>query len=53
MMKWKARTETTNIGILELGNIVFDEDYMEVSIDICSMSDELKREVEKAIEIAR
>ena len=28
MMKWKARTETTNIGILELGNIVFDEDYM-------------------------
>ena len=53
MMKWKARTETTNIGILELGNIVFDEDYMEVSIDICSMSDELKREVEKAIEIAK
>ena len=53
MMKWKARTETTNIGILELGNVTFDEDYMEVSIDICDMSDNLKAEVEKAIEIAK
>lgn len=53
MMKWKARTETTNIGILELGNLTFDEDYMEVSIDICGMSDGLKAEVEKAIEIAK
>lgn len=34
MMKWKTRTETTNIGILELGNLTFDEDYMVVSIDI-------------------
>ena len=42
MLKWKSRTETTNIGVLELGNITFDEDYMEVSIDICSMSDELR-----------
>ncbi len=24
MMKWKARTETTNIGILELGNLTFN-----------------------------
>ena len=32
MLKWKSRTETTNIGVLELGNITFDEDYMEVSI---------------------
>lgn len=53
MMKWKARTETTNIGILELGNLTFDENYMEVSIDICDMSDNLKAEVEKAIEIAK
>lgn len=53
MMKWKARTEITNIGILELGNLTFDEDYMEVSIDICDMSDDLKAEVEKAIEIAK
>ena len=50
MMKWKARTETTNIGVLELGNLTFDEDYMEVSIDICDMSDNLKAEVDKAIE---
>ena len=42
MMKWKARTETTNIGILELGNLTFNEDYMEVSIDICSMSSDLR-----------
>lgn len=53
MMKWKARTETTNIGILELGNLTFDEDYMEVSIDICDMSDNLKEEVAKAVEIAK
>ncbi|MDE7282781.1 MAG: hypothetical protein K2N85_04245 [Lachnospiraceae bacterium] len=50
MMKWKARTETTNIGVLELGNLTFNEDYMEVSIDICDMSDSLKADVEKAIE---
>lgn len=42
MMKWKARTETTNIGV--------NEDYMEVSIDICDMSDDLKSDIEKAIE---
>lgn len=53
MMKWKARTETTNIGILELGNLTFNKDYMEVSIDICDMSDNLKAEVDKAIEIAK
>ena len=53
MMKWKARTETTNIGILELGKLTFDEDYMEVSIDICDMSDSLKEEVAKAVDIAK
>lgn len=53
MMKWKARTETTNIGILELGNLTFDEDYMEVSIDICDMSDNLKAEIKKAVEIEK
>lgn len=53
MMKWKARTETTNIGILELGNLTFNEDYMEVSIDICDMSDNLKTEIKKAVEIEK
>lgn len=53
MMKWIARTKMTNIGVLELGNLTFDEDYMEVSIDICDMSDNLKAEIEKAIEIAK
>lgn len=53
MMKWKARTETTNIGVLDLGNITLDEDYMEVSIDICDMSEDLKTEVKKGIEIEK
>lgn len=53
MMKWKARMETANIGVLELGNLTFNEDYMEVSIDICDMSEELKAEVDKAIEIEK
>lgn len=53
MMKWKARTETTNIGILELGNLTFNEDYMQVSIDICGMSSNLKAEIAKAVEIAK
>lgn len=53
MMKWKTRTETTNIGVLELGNLTFNEDYMEVSIDICDMSDNLKAEVTKAVEVAK
>lgn len=53
MMKWKARTETTNIGVLELGNLTFNEDYMEVSIDICDMSDSLKAEVDKAVQLAK
>ena len=53
MMKWRAKTETTNIGMLELGNITFDEDYMEISIDICDMSNDLKAELNKAIEIEK
>lgn len=53
MMKWKARTETVNIGTLELGNITFNEDYMEVSIDICNMSDSLKAEISNATEVRK
>ena len=53
MMKWKTRTETTNIGVLELDNLTFDEDYMEVAIDICDMSDSLKAEVAKTVEIEK
>jgi len=52
-MKWKARTETMSIGELELGNLVFNEDYIELSIDICSISDDLKVEIKKAIEIRK
>lgn len=53
MMKWKARTETTSIGTLELGNITFDEDNICVLVDICDISDSLKAEVDKAIEAAK
>lgn len=53
MMKWKARKETTNIGVLELGNVTFNEDFLEVSIDIFDMFEELKREVYKTIEIQK
>jgi len=53
MMKWKARTETTNIGVLELDNLTFNEDCLAVCIDICNMSDGLKEEVNKEIEIEK
>lgn len=53
MMKWNAHTETTNIGVLELGDLSFNEKYIEIAIDICDMSDNLKAELEKAIEIAK
>lgn len=48
-MKWKARTETMNIGELDLGNLTFNEDYIELSVDIYDMTEELKAEVDKAI----
>lgn len=53
MMKWKARKETTNIGTMELGNVTLDEDNIGVFVDICDMSDSLKVEVDKAVEIEK
>ncbi len=53
MMKWKARKETMDIGVLELDSITFDEDYLEVSIDICGMSDSLKEEINNAVELRK
>lgn len=53
MLKWKARKETTNIGVMELDNMTFNEDFLEVSLDICDMSEALKAEVNKAIEIEK
>lgn len=53
MMKWKARTETTNIGTLELGNVTFDEDNICTLVDIWDMSDSLKAEIDKAVEIEK
>lgn len=53
MMQWKARKENLNIGSMELSNVTFNEDYMEVSIDILSVSDELRAEIEKSIDVAK
>lgn len=53
MVKRKTRTETINIGTLELGNLTFDDNYIELSIDVCDMSDDLKKEVEKIIEVEK
>ncbi len=53
MMKWKARKENLNIGSMELSNLTFNEDYMEVSIDILNVSEELQAEINKSIEIAK
>lgn len=53
MMKWKARKETTNIGVLELGNVTFNEDFLEVSIDIFDMSEELKRKYTRLLRYRR
>lgn len=53
MMKWKTRKETMDIGMLELGNLTFNEDYMEISIDIFDMSDQLKSEITSGIEIEK
>lgn len=53
MMKWNVRKETLNVGAMELDNLTFNEDYLEVYIDILNMSDELKAEIYKAIEIEK
>ena len=53
MMKWKAKKETLNIGTMKLDNLTFNEDYMELSIDILEVSEELQTEINKSIEIAK
>lgn len=53
MMKWKAKKETLNIGTMKLDNLTFNEDYMELSIDIFEISEELQTEINKSIEIAK
>lgn len=53
MMKWKTRKGNLNIGSMELSNLTFNEDYMEISIDILNVSEELQTEINKSIEIAK
>lgn len=49
----KKTNITTSIGTLALGNLTLNEDSISVLIDICSVSDTLKIEINKAIEIAK
>ncbi|WP_313184740.1 hypothetical protein [Lacrimispora sp.] len=53
MMRWKTRKATTNIGVLNFGNVTFDEDEIQISIDISEMSEELKLEINKTIELEK
>lgn len=53
MMKWRVKTEAANIGVVELGELTFDDDCMNIALDICDMSDNLKAEIDKAVEIAK
>lgn len=40
-------------GNLELGNLIFDENHIEVAIDIVEMSEDLKVEFDKMIEVEK
>lgn len=53
MMKWKAKKGTINVGSIDLDNVNFNEDYIQVCVDVCDMSHELKTEINKAIEIEK
>jgi len=53
MMKWNVRTEVANIGAMDLDNLTYSEDYMQLCLDILDMSDKLKAELEKAVEIEK
>lgn len=53
MMKWNMKKEALNIGSIQLDNFQLDNDYMEVLLDIIDMSDELRAEISKAIEIEK
>lgn len=49
-MKWNMKKEALNIGSIQLDNFQLDNDYMEVLFDIVDMSEDLKAEINKAIE---
>ena len=52
MLKWNAKKENENLGVIELGNLKFNinDDYIEVAMDIFSMSNDLNEEVQKGIQ---
>lgn len=55
MLKWNAKKENENLGVIELGNLKFNinDDYIEVAMDIFSMSNDLNEEVQKAIQVGK
>ncbi len=52
MMKWKTKKGAINVGSIA-EHRTFNQDYLEICIDICDMSDDLKLEVNKAVELEK
>lgn len=53
MMNLKLGKGNSRKGSLELGNLTFDDNRIEVAIDIVDMSEDLKTEFDKMIEIKK
>lgn len=53
MMRWSTKKGTIDAGSIELNNVIFNEDHLEVCIDIYDMSEELKAEVKNAVELEK
>ena len=52
-MKYQKEETTLNMGSISLSNFVFDEDSLGITMDILEVSDELKNEIQKSIEIEK
>ena len=53
MMRWNTKKGNINAGSIELDNVIFNEDHLDVCIDICDMYEGLKVEVSRAIELEK
>lgn len=53
MTKKTLKEINSSIGSIKLGDLVLEEQSLQIIIDILDMSDELKAEIDKAIEIEK
>lgn len=53
MINQEAIKEVLNVGAMEVNNMAFNENYIEIFLDICHISEELQEEINKAIEIQK